>query len=196
MADPWRPRFVTSSLARRRAHTSVSLSPMPPDRSMASMTCQFPSARTKRGRWTSGDRPRHQRHLRTLPRAHPEPRVITWLEGLTDDVAITTITLAELLAGVRRLPAGRRRDELESVIEAAVRPYRDTRSLLAFDEAAATQYAEVLAMRAQAGLPISTADAQIAAICRGHRAVCATRNTRDLAKTGVEVANPWTECGR
>lgn len=126
-----------------------------------------------------------------LFRPHPEARVTSWLEGLTDDVAITTITLAELLAGVRRLPAGRRRDELESVIEAAVRPYRDTRSVLTFDEAAATEYAAVLAMRAQAGLPISTADAQIAAICRVHRAVCATRNTKDFAHTGVELIDPW-----
>lgn len=44
-------------------------------------------------------------------RPSPEPRVVEWLVSLTGDVAITSIALAELLAGVRRLPDGRRKDE-------------------------------------------------------------------------------------
>lgn len=124
-------------------------------------------------------------------RPRPEPRVIAWVETLTDEVAITAITLAELLAGVRRLPDGQRRAKLAAAIDRAVQPYRDTRSLLAFDEDAAAEYAEVLAERERAGLAISTADAQIAAVCRVHRAVCATRNTMDFALTGVELVDPW-----
>lgn len=130
-----------------------------------------------------------------LFRPRPEPRVIAWLEGISDDVAITTITVAELLAGVRLLPEGRRRAELGEAITDAIRPYRDARSLLAFEEAAAVEYAEVLAVRASAGLPISMADAQIAAICRVHRAVCATRNVKDFAQTGIELIDPWSADG-
>lgn len=124
-------------------------------------------------------------------RPQPEPRVLTWLESLTDDVAITSITLAELLAGVHRLPEGRRKKDLAAAIQSAIQPYRDTRALLAFDEDAAAEYAEVFAMRERAGLPISMADAQIAAICRANRAVCATRNVKDFEATGVDVADPW-----
>ncbi|MCW4464261.1 type II toxin-antitoxin system VapC family toxin [Glutamicibacter sp. MNS18] len=124
-------------------------------------------------------------------RPRPEPRVIACLESLTDGVAITTITLAELLAGVRRLPDRRRKEELQVAIEGAIQPYRDTRSLLSFDEAAAAEYAEVLAVREQAGLPISMADAQIAAICLANRAACTTRNTGDFALTGVAIVDPW-----
>ena len=47
-------------------------------------------------------------------RPSPEPRVVKWLLSLTGDIAITPITLAELLAGVRRLPDGCRRLELAS----------------------------------------------------------------------------------
>lgn len=65
------------------------------------------------------------------------------------------------------------------------------RSLLAFDEDAAAEYAEMLTERA--GLPVSMADASIAAICRVHRAVCATRNTKDFAQTSVELIDPWAE---
>lgn len=93
-------------------------------------------------------------------RPQPEPRVLAWLEPLTDDVAITSITLAELLA---------------------------------FDADAAAEYAEVFVSRERAGLPISMADAQITAICRANRAVCATRKVKDFEATGVDVVNPWRE---
>lgn len=124
-------------------------------------------------------------------RPTPDPGVTEWLESLNDDVAITTITLAELLARVRRLPAGQRKSDLEAALGAALKPYRNTRSLLVFDDEAAEEYAEVLLAREQAGLPITTPDAQIAAICRANDAICATRNQIDFAETGVRVLNPW-----
>lgn len=124
-------------------------------------------------------------------RPHPNPRVAAWLESLAGEVAITAVTLAELLAGVRRLPDGQRRTALAARIEAALEPYRDGQSILSFDGAAAEQYADVLLARENAGLPISTADAQIAAICRTHHATCATRNLKDFADTGVELVDPW-----
>ena len=124
-------------------------------------------------------------------RPSPEPRVVDWLASLAGDVAITSVTLAELLAGVRRLPDGRRRDELTGRIDIALAPYRGSRAVLPFDDAAADSYAGVLAARGAAGAPISTADAQIAAICLAHGAACATRNLKDFAHTGVELVNPW-----
>lgn len=126
-------------------------------------------------------------------RASPNPRVIEWLRSVTDDVAITSITLAELLAGVRRLPDGRRRDMLARRIDEAVKPYRGSRSILVFDEAAAERYAEVFAAREAAGAPISTADAQIAAICLVHNAACATKNVKDFAHVGLTVIDPWAD---
>ncbi|WP_125106236.1 type II toxin-antitoxin system VapC family toxin [Gulosibacter massiliensis] len=124
-------------------------------------------------------------------RPSPEPRVVEWLVSLTGDVAITSITLAELLAGVRRLPNGQRKDELAQRIDEAVAPYRGSRSVLAFDTDAAERYAEVLASREAAGAPVRTAVAQIAAICLAHGATCATRNVKDFQHTGVELVDPW-----
>jgi len=125
-------------------------------------------------------------------RPAPEQRVLEWMTSLTDDVAITSITLAELLAGVRWLPDGPRRDALESRIDAAIAPYRGGRSVLAFGDIAAERYADVLAGREAAGAPISTADAQISAICLAHDATCATRNVKDFAHTGVALVDPWS----
>lgn len=121
----------------------------------------------------------------------PNTRVVAWLESLTGDVAITAVTLAELLAGVGRLPDGRRKTDLTARIDAAIDPFRGSRSILPFDDAAAGRYSEVLLAQEAAGHPISTADAQIAAICLAHEATCATRNLRDFAHTGVTVLDPW-----
>ncbi|MEV1242481.1 type II toxin-antitoxin system VapC family toxin [Nonomuraea sp. NPDC049750] len=123
-------------------------------------------------------------------RPKPDARVVAWLESLAGDVAITSVTLAELLAGVRALPDSKRRSALSATIEFALQPYRETRAVLSFDEEAAAHYADVLVVREQAGLPISTADAQIAAICRSHKAACATRNIKDFVQTGIELLDP------
>lgn len=124
-------------------------------------------------------------------RPAPDPTVVAWLGALTGDVAVTAVTLAELLAGVRRLSEGRRKSVLAEHIDAVLQTYRDSGSILAFDEVAASHYADILAARERAGLPISTADAQIAAICRTRAATCATRNTKDFAHTGIDLVDPW-----
>lgn len=124
-------------------------------------------------------------------RREPDERVVAWLESLEDEVVITAVTLAELLAGVRRLPSGRRKAELESAVLEAIEPYRRGHAVLPFDESCAEAYAELLCERERAGLPISTADAQIAAICRTHDAACATRNIKDFARTGISIVDPW-----
>ena len=114
-------------------------------------------------------------------RPRSDTRVAVWMESLADDIAITAITLAKLLAGVRRLPNDRHREMLSTAVSTTVQTYRSTRAILAFDSSATEHYATILAARERAGLPISTADAQIAAICRAHGASCVTRNTKDFA---------------
>lgn len=123
----------------------------------------------------------------------PDARVASWLETLGGEVAITAITSAELLAGLRRLPVGARRTSLTAAIESTLLDYSEDGWVLAFDHEAARQYADILTARQRAGMPISTADAQIAAICRVHAARCATRNVEDFAHTGIELINPWQD---
>ena len=126
-------------------------------------------------------------------RSTPNERVVAWLISLTGEVAITAVTFAELLAGVGRLPDGRRKAELSTRIAAAIEPFRGSRSILSFDETAAAHYADILVSREAVGRPISTSDAQIAAICLAHSATCATRNLRDFAHTGIDLVDPWRD---
>ncbi len=128
-----------------------------------------------------------------LMRLGPDSMVVAWVDRQrADDVWLSAVTLAELLYGVGRLPAGRRKTELASQLDAMVADDFDHR-VLAFDATAAAHYADIVVVRECAGRPISAADAQIAAICRSHAAALATRNVDDFRDTGVTIVNPWLD---
>lgn len=125
-----------------------------------------------------------------LTRRAPDGRVLAWVDR-QDEVAVTATTVAELLYGVARLPAGARRSKLAE----AIRELTDVRlkdQVIAFDHAAASHYAEIVSARDRNGRPMGVADGQIAAICREHGAVLATRNVRDFEGAGITVVNPWS----
>ena len=127
-----------------------------------------------------------------LMRSTPAPTVTAWVaERDMNDMFLTAISEAELLYGVAIVPAGRRRNELET----AMTRWLDVgfgERILPFDRAAARHYAEIASRRRHEGRPIEEADCQIAAISRSHGAILVTRNVRDFEATGVDVVNPWT----
>ncbi len=126
-----------------------------------------------------------------LVRPSPNRSVVEWVdEHDSSELVLTALTAAELRAGVALLPEGRRRDELgmriESLLVETFAGY-----VLAFDVGSSAYYAEVLAVRTRGGRPITTIDAQIAAVCRQYDSVLATRNTTDFTDTGIQLVNPW-----
>lgn len=129
--------------------------------------------------------------LGELTRPNPAPAVFEWINVRpASDLATTSVTLAESLYGVPRLPDGRRKAELARVTSAIFDRFRGR--TWSFDAAAAREYADLVAARFRSGRPMSFQDAQIAAICRARGAVLATRNAEDFEGVGVEVVNPWT----
>lgn len=128
-----------------------------------------------------------------LTRPQADAAVVTWVDRqLASDLWLTAVTLAELLYGIGRLPDGRRKVELATRLDAMVAEDLDHR-IAGFDATAASHYADIVVGRERVGRPISTADAQIAAICRSHGAELATRNVGDFEATGVTIANPWID---
>jgi toxin FitB len=126
-----------------------------------------------------------------LARHVPDPGVLYWLDSLdVSEVATTAITAAELRYGVARLPDGRRKRELATVICGILTEDFHGR-VLPFDERASVRYADIVTGREQIGRPIGVADAQIAAICRDLGATLATRNVLDFEEAGIELVNPW-----
>lgn len=126
-----------------------------------------------------------------LARPRAEPAVVSWLDSCPPaQVYLTSITLAESLYGVARLPNGRRRDDIARRLEHVIST-TFTERILPFDARAALHFAVVAASRERAGARVQDSDGKIAAICRAHGAALATRNVRDFAGTGVELINPW-----
>jgi toxin FitB len=126
-----------------------------------------------------------------LIRPKPDEGVTEWLDSLDPAaVATTAITAAELLYGIARLPAGKRKERLNEAIHGLIEDDLGGR-VAPFDAAAAARYAALVSDRDKAGRPISMADAQIAAICLGLGATLATRNTSDFEDTGIGLLDPW-----
>ena len=126
-----------------------------------------------------------------LMRPEPAAAVVDWVDRQpAADVYLTAITVAELLYGVARLPEGRRKTDIAERVEAILSEDFEHR-VVAFDETAAAHYADIVVRRERGGRPISTADAQIAATCRSHGAVLATRNVDDFAGASVSIIDPW-----
>lgn len=128
--------------------------------------------------------------LSELARARPARKVLDWLGSQRATALYTTsITQAEMLYGLLLLPAGRRRDGLESALAALFAEFQGR--ILPFGTEATGAYAEIAAERRDAGRPISHFDAQIAAIARSNGAALATRNVADFQACGITVVDPW-----
>jgi predicted nucleic acid-binding protein len=120
------------------------------------------------------------------------PTVRRWIaqERALNPLCITVITVAEILYGIELLPRGKRRDRL---LQDAETMFREdiVHKILAFDEQAARQFSTIAATRRGRGRPISTLDAQIAAIALANNATLATRDTSGFEDCGVPLINPW-----
>ncbi|WP_309681717.1 type II toxin-antitoxin system VapC family toxin [Polaromonas sp.] len=130
--------------------------------------------------------------LSELMREHPAAAVLDWFAQNTHAAMHTsTITQAEILTGIALLPAGKRRTALAVTAEQMFE--QDFAGhCLAFDAAAAKNYAVLVADRTRQGQPISTEDAQIAAIALAAGLSVVTRNTKDFENIdGLTLANPW-----
>jgi hypothetical protein len=129
--------------------------------------------------------------LSELLRAAPDPAVLSWVSAQpADSLFVSSVTQAEMLLGARLLPAGKRRNTLESALQAMFDEDFAQR-VLPFDSGAVPAYVDVVSTRRSAGRPISQFDAQIAAIALHYGAKLATRNTGDFEGCGLALVNPW-----
>lgn len=123
--------------------------------------------------------------------SRPEPKVIAWLDRQpSESIWITSITVFEARMGLALLPAGRRRQTLESALSQLLVQDLENR-ILPFDDAAAVEAAALAATRQRAGRPVDFRDTQIAGIVISRRAVLATRNVRHFSDLTNGVVNPW-----
>ncbi|MFV9684502.1 type II toxin-antitoxin system VapC family toxin [Pseudomonas sp. NY15367] len=130
--------------------------------------------------------------LSELMRAKPAPQVLEWVDAQpAGDLVITSITVAEILYGIARMPDGKRKQGLLDVASAMF-DEDFAGNILPFDADSAVHYAEIAAETEAKGRVVDMADAQIAAIARLHDAVIATRNIRHFETLGVALVDPWS----
>jgi predicted nucleic acid-binding protein len=118
------------------------------------------------------------------------PEVAAWVNGQDEDLLFTTsISQAEIFAGLGVMPDGRRRRTLEKT---ALEMFAEFEGhVLPFDADAATAYAELYPARRKAGRPSAPFDLMIASIARSQGATMVTRNTGDFEGCGLTLINPW-----
>ena len=121
----------------------------------------------------------------------PATAVLEWLNQQESRfLFLSAITIGEIEHGLRILPVGKRRLDLSERFEKFISKAFAER-VLAYDDAAARIYGDVMGLRKEQGRPMSVPDGQIAAIARSGDMAIATRNTSDFEECGVDVVNPF-----
>jgi toxin FitB len=126
----------------------------------------------------------------TKPR--PSAAVDRWV-GSTAETAqfVSVLTWGEIEKGIRKLPVGRRRGELErwfTTVQA-----RLAERTLVVDDAVAREWGRIAADAEIQGRPIPVVDALIGATALVHGLAVATRNGSDIGRTGAEIIDPWRQ---
>lgn len=122
----------------------------------------------------------------------PEPAaaVRAWLnDQAAETLFLSSVTLAELLFGIRALPEGKRKNMLVRTLDGLLELFQGR--ILAFDTDAARHYADLAVMAKNSGRGFPTPDGYIAAIAAARGYIVASRDTTPYESGGVKVINPW-----
>ena len=119
----------------------------------------------------------------------PNRKVMDWLDAQPEsELFLSAITLGELQSGAARLPASTKRQRLLAWINHNLRQ-RFAGRILPVDDHVSLVWGNLLATHHRSPLP--TLDSLIAATALTHHLTLVTRNTADMARTGVPLFNPW-----
>lgn len=125
-----------------------------------------------------------------LAKPRGNPAVLAWLEAHDDDLALSTLVIAEIRYGIELLAAAEKRAFLAAWLEGLEARYWGQTWL--FDRADAYIYGRIAALPEVKARKPQVIDIQLAAQALARGAALATRNVKDFAWTGVELIDPWT----
>ncbi|MFZ5881130.1 MAG: type II toxin-antitoxin system VapC family toxin [Chloroflexota bacterium] len=121
----------------------------------------------------------------------PNPKVLEFVDNLDpEEVYLSAITIGELFKGIARLPASRRKNDLQTWFEDELL-VRYEGKILALDAQALMTWGRLMARLEADGSVMPALDSLIAAIAFTHDMTLVTRNVSDFEKSGVKIANPW-----
>ncbi len=127
-----------------------------------------------------------------LLKPKPEPKVTTWVDTADEELLyLSVLTLGEIRRGVVLLPRSARRTSLEAWLGKDL-PLRFSDRILNIDQEVAYRWGHISGVASAKGINVPVIDGLLAATAMQHNLTLVTRNTRDVAATGVTLFNPWT----
>ena len=123
----------------------------------------------------------------TKPRGNPA--VLAWLEANDDELALSTLVIAEIRFGIELLEAAHKRLFLEAWLEGLESRYYSQTWLFGVDDA--RHYGRLAALPEVKARKPQVIDIQLAAQALARGCPIATRNVADFAWTGAALINSW-----
>jgi predicted nucleic acid-binding protein len=122
-------------------------------------------------------------------RRSPDPAVTEWLTRHDAELALPTVTIAEIAYGIQKIRPAERAARLEQGLDEWRRRFADR--IFGLTEEAALAYGEIMERTFRQGIGMSAPDGMIAAIAHINGGRLATRNVTDFRSTGLQLISPW-----
>jgi predicted nucleic acid-binding protein len=119
----------------------------------------------------------------------PDSAVMAWLVRHDAEIALPTVTIAEIAFGIHKIRPDDRADRLERGLSDWRRRFAGR--IFPLTEQAALAYGEIMGDAKRRGRGMSGPDGMIAAISKVNGGRLATRNVGDFAVTGLTLVSPW-----
>lgn len=129
--------------------------------------------------------------LSELIKRKPSASVVSWIRNQNElSLHVSVLTFGEIEKGLAKLNDRKRRQKLRNWVDQDLRR-RFAGRILNFDYETACRWGEITGTAEKKGSPIPVLDAQLAATVLIHGMTLVTRNTDDVAPSGVQILNPW-----
>ncbi len=122
-------------------------------------------------------------------RKTPNSAVIAWLVRHDSELAMPTVTIAEIAFGIRKIQPDQRAKRLEEGLASWRQRFADR--IFPFTEASVLAYGDIMSEALRQGRPMTVPDGMIAAIASVNGGRLATRNITDFGTTDLVLVSPW-----
>ncbi len=126
-----------------------------------------------------------------LIKKNPSPKVVKWFSGAEEsNLFISAITIGEIHKGIEKLPMGNKKEKLHEWVDFDLQE-RFKNRIIPFDVQIAASWGKIQGQPELSGKPMPAIDGLIAATGLSLDMIVVTRNTKDMAISGVSLLNPW-----